>query len=132
LLGLLGLGDRASSRVLDAVEGSVWAPLIEEPAKRLMSDLSGLPLPLAGSWYGLLEAAIEGELWPLEWRAVVDRASNHVLYAVAPLPTGALLHSLTNVTCDFGNKFPGYWAGVLGPALATLGALVESRLMGLG
>ncbi len=132
LLGLLGLGDQVSSRVLDVVEGSVWAPLIEEPAKRLVGELSGLPLPLVGAWYGLLEAAIKGELWPLEWRAVVDRVSNHVLYAVAPLPIGTLLHSLTNVTCDFGNEFPRYWVGVLGPALATLGALVESRLMGLG
>ncbi len=137
LLEALGLRDYAlDGRLVDLVGGSVWAPLIEEPTKRLLGELSGLPRPLAGAWYGLLEAVGKGEIRPGEvkvWNVIV-RVSEHLCYTLSPLPLGALLHSLTSLSIDVSPELTGltqHWVAVLGATIAVLGALAENALTGV-
>jgi hypothetical protein len=62
---------------------------------------------------------------------IVWRVIDHIAYSVLPLPLGALLHSVWNVISDLGGEILEYWPGVLGMALAVLGALVENVLTGV-
>ncbi|WP_456435446.1 hypothetical protein [Methanopyrus sp.] len=56
LLAGVWLGDdKLASRVWDDVSAGVGAPVIEEPLKRLASELTGLPRLLIGALYGFLE-----------------------------------------------------------------------------
>ncbi|AAM02546.1 hypothetical protein [Methanopyrus kandleri] len=134
LLRVLGLWDyTVNGRIFDLADSDVWAPLLEEPTKRLMSELSGLPRPLVGAWYGLMEAVTKREIGPggVNVRNAVLRVVGHAVCATLPLPLGALLHSLWADECDFGDRFLEYWPGVLAPVLAVLGALAENALTGV-
>ncbi len=133
LLRALGLWDyTAGGKVTKLADDVIWAPLFEEPTKRLMSELSGLPRPLVGAWYGLMEAVAKREIGPgrVNVRNAVLRIVGHAVCATLPLPLGALLHSLWADECDF-DQFTDYWPGVLGPALSVLGALAENALTGV-
>jgi hypothetical protein len=133
LLRVLGLWDyMMGGKITKLADDVIWAPLLEEPTKRIMDELSGLPRPLVGAWYGLMEAVLKGEIGPggVELGNVIKRVVYHTVCATLPLPLGALAHSLWNTTCDF-DQFTDYWPGVLGPALSVLGALAENALTGV-
>ncbi|WP_232452887.1 hypothetical protein, partial [Methanopyrus sp. KOL6] len=100
----------------------VGAPVIEEPLKRLASELTGLSRLLTGVLYGFSEWVYHEEA-PNNLQALSYRLSCHISYTVVPLLVGVLLHSLYNSETSLD-----YWTRLLMPVLSIIEGLVINAI----
>ncbi|WP_456454241.1 hypothetical protein, partial [Methanopyrus sp.] len=125
LLARIWLGDdKLASNVWDDVRSGVGAPVIEEPLKRLASELTGLSRLLTGALYGFYEWVGHGEA-PSDLAALSSRL-DHAFYTMIPLPVGVLLHSLYNSGTSLD-----YWTRLLTPILSIIEGLIINAITGV-
>ncbi|WP_456454038.1 hypothetical protein, partial [Methanopyrus sp.] len=123
LLARIWLGDdKLASNVWDDVRSGVGAPVVEEPLKRLASELTGLSRLLTGALYGFFEWVGHGEA-PNNLQALSSRLSCHISYLVIPLPVGMLLHSLYNSKTSLDD-----WISLLTPILSIIEGLIINAI----
>uniref|UniRef100_UPI001AEF4D39 hypothetical protein n=1 Tax=Methanopyrus sp. SNP6 TaxID=1937005 RepID=UPI001AEF4D39 len=126
LLAWVWLGDdKLASNVWDDVSAGVGAPVIEEPLKRLASELTGLSRLLIGVLHGFLEWVYYKEA-PNDLQVLSLRLSLHVSYTVIPLPVGMLLHSLYNSETSLDD-----WTSLLTPILSIIEGLIINAITGV-